>query len=230
MKFLAIYKKELREALPWVLAAIAIFGFIVTMALLSGQISWQYSDNWHKTAESPIRISRFIIVSPTNECGPLFFFIILGLGLVLGVRQFWMPKFSKTWALTLHRSIRRERILFAKLASSITAFILGTGIPWTLYFWHLTKPGVLPIPPPLRVLIEGWVFVLMGVMIYSGTAVSGLSKGRWFGTKMLSLISAFLVMFIAFVGQGLFGFTITIVIGLAILLPQLFNMFMYKEF
>ncbi|HEG44503.1 MAG TPA: hypothetical protein ENH94_10695 [Phycisphaerales bacterium] len=230
MKFLAIYKKELREALPWILAAIAIFGFIVTMVIMSQRSHWFYSDNWGKMADSPVRAYQFIKYSPANSCGPLFFFTSIGLGLALGVRQFWMPKFSKTWAFTLHRSIRREGIFFAKLASSVTAFILGLGIPWTLYYEYLTRPDIVPIPLSFRILLEGWAFVLIGILIYSGTAVSGLSRGRWFGTKMFYLIFAIIVMIIAFISQGLLGFTITIVIGLAVLLVQLFNMFMSKEF
>ncbi len=230
MKFLAIYKKEMREALPWILAAIAIFGFTVTLASMSGHLQWYYSDNWYKTEGSPIQISRFTIQSPVSAIGPMFFITSLGLGLALGVRQFWMPKFSKTWAFTLHRSIRREGVFFAKLAASVMAFILGQGVPWTLYYWYLTRPDIVPIPLSFRILLEGWVFILLGVLIYSGTAVSGLSTGKWFGTKMFSLIFAIIVMIIAFISQGLLGFTITIIIGLAILMPQLFNMFMNKEF
>jgi hypothetical protein len=61
-------------------------------------------------------------------------------------------------------------------------------------------------------------------------AVSGLSTGKLFGTKMLYLIFAVVVLVFAFVSQGLSGFAITIVIGLAILLLQLFDMIISREF
>ena len=228
MRFLAIYKKEMREALPWILAAMAIFGIFVICAYLSHN-PWHFSNRWNNT-DLNIKYYRFTKMSKVAGSDPMFFFAALGLGLALGVRQFWMPKFSRTWAFTLHRSISREKILFAKLATSLTTFVLGLGLPWTAYYLCMTRPGELLVPFSLHIFIQGWAFLLAGFLIYVGTAVSGLSTGKLFGTKMFYLLFAIIVTSFAFGPKSISGFVIVILAGLAILLPQLLNMIISREY
>jgi len=113
MRFFALVKKELRECLPWtVLAAVGylvIGGFAMYMAF---DVSfWGYQ---RFTPGSTIGWYNLTKGSSLSLCGIWLLVISIGLGLALGIRQFWMPHFTKTWGLTLHRSVSRQTILGAK--------------------------------------------------------------------------------------------------------------------
>ncbi len=179
MRFVALFKKEFREILPWILLALSFFLFFGGLILLDRVLGQSRLERWYGNAEStPIEYYRLTGSSVLNGVGMLFFLVSLGLGVIIGVRQFWMPVFLGTWAYTLHRSSSRMSILLAKLAAAAAGFIVALGCPWTLVYWYASRPGVFVLPAGLRVFVEGWIFILMSLTLYFGMALSGLLVRR----------------------------------------------------
>jgi hypothetical protein len=232
MRFLALLKKELRECLPWLILALIIFAVFGTL-LLQAQVHVAQARNRWSAAPGRQLYSYYLTFfgqTPTSYIGPLLFFTSIGMGLVLGARQFWMPTFSKTWAFTIHRSASRAMIPLIKFTAAIIAFVISCGLIWPLFYWSASRPGVFPIPPRQRILIEGWIFVILGLVMYFGAALSALSIARWYTTKLFGVVFAFGILLIVITRVNLVSCFMTIMIGIVILISQIMHIFLNREF
>jgi len=168
---------------------------------------------------------------PLRDIGALLLYTSCGLGLVLAARQFLVPIFLRTWAFTIHRSISKAAILWAKFTTAIIALILSCGIIWTLFYWYASKPGVFSMPPRQRVFGEGWIFITLGLVVYFGTVLSALSTARWFSTKMFGLAFAAVAIFLLLLLRASFALClVTIIVALVILVSQIIHTFLNREF
>ena len=234
MRFLALLKKELREALPWLLLAAVVLTFFGSISIRT--YSQYHRDNdevWHQ-GPSPqypdLNIYQLRAQPFLRDAATVLFCTSIGLGLILAARQFLVPIFLRTWAFTIHRSISKAAILWAKFTTAIITLILSCGIIWTLFYWYASKPGVFLIPPRTRTLVEGWLFVAAGLVIYFGTVLSALSTVRWYTTRILGLAFATCILFAAFFQTSLALCIAMIVIGFAILVLQVIHTFLNREF
>jgi len=228
MRFSALLRKELRECLPWILLAAVVFfafgGFFLRAAAYFGDRYWRYSRFSPGTTVSPYDLTCY----PTLQtAGPWLFFSSIGLGLILGVRHFWIPHFTRTWPFLLHRSVSRKTILAAKLTAGMIAFVISLGALWVGLFWYATRPEVFPIPQAPRVFIEGWIFIMLGLVTYLGTALSALSTANWYTTKIFGLIFATFTTITLLSTVWAIGL---IAVSTAILLVQIFDTFLRREF
>ena len=127
MRFSTLLRKELRESLPWMLLAAIIFlamaGFVLREQAYFRQLNWYDSSFASGSVVEPYRLTPHSSLSMT---GPYLIFISIGLGLVLGVRHFWIPHFTRTWPFLLHRSVNRQVVLAAKLTAAAVAFVAST--------------------------------------------------------------------------------------------------------
>jgi hypothetical protein len=242
MRFFALVRKELREALPWLLSAAMFFLIFGSLNLWSQtqQRHWAFrypvfspgtDVALYKFSHDPDMTIYTFIKSPiVSGVGALLFLTSICLGLILAVRQFWMPGFTNTWGFELHRSASRAAILWAKFAATAISFIISTGLVWTGLYWYASQPRLFAVPPPDRVFIEGWIYIVIGLTVYFGTALSGLSRTRWYTTKMVGLAFALLIMVTTIVQwQIAWAFT-TLIIGALIFLVQVFDTFLSREF
>ena len=234
MKFMALVKKEIRECLPWLILAAVILTFFGTIDLRSitgTEQNYNYQDDYWRPDPGSTSISYMLARrSLISDVGMLLFVTSIGLGLVLAGRQFWMPSLTRTWAFTIHRSVSRATILWAKLAAAVIAFVISLGIIWTLLYLYAQQPGVLPYPPKARILFEGWIFVIMGLLVYCGGVLTGLSTGGWDTTRIVGLAFAVIVMGLAMMQPRLLYCLVIIAAGMVILLCQIIYTFLNKEF
>jgi len=233
MRFSSLLKKELRECLPWMLLAAIVF-IAVTSVLLRIE-TYNENNDYRYSRFSPgtvISNSHYNLTNyPTmNEIGPWLFVLSVGLGLVLGIRQFWIPNFTRTWPFLIHRSVSRITILAAKLTATSMAFVISIVPIWIGIYWYVTRPEVFTVPPPLRFFIEGWIFIILGFVTYLGTALSGLSTAKWYTTKIFGLAFAAVVMLTTFSQWSLVWIFTVIAVSTAILLSQIFQTFLRREF
>ncbi|KKL81486.1 hypothetical protein LCGC14_1994270 [marine sediment metagenome] len=231
MRFLALFRKEFREALPWLIVAGALL-LLLGGFVLQDQVNRAARDpgRWHGGSPRQMRIYSFIQESRLAAVGSLLLMISAALGLVLGGRQFWMPGFTRTWAFTLHRSVGPRTVLWAKLAATAAAFAVSLGLLWTLMFLYASRPGVLAYQPRVRVFVEGWIYVLLGLLVYLGAALSGLSGARWYTTRLVPLAVA-LLMGIWALAQASLGATFAIVGAAAVVLGvQVVHLFGSREY
>ena len=242
MRFFALLRKELRECLPWMLLAMVFFLIFGGLNLWSQMMQSHWANRYpvfspgtdvalYKFTRDPdVTVYTFIKSPIVSGAGVLLFLTSIGLGLILGVRQFWMPGFTKTWGFELHRSVKRTMILWGKFAATGISFIISTGLVWTGLYWHASQPRLFAVPPPGRIFFEGWIFMAIGLVVYLGTALSGLSKARWYTTKMLALAFAVLIIVTALSQWKLSFAFLSVVAGIAILIVQIVDTFLNREF
>lgn len=229
MRFIALLKKELRECLPWLILAAIVFAFFGSVSL---QSSASLQRHYGRVPDPGVTVRYYELTerSLLSGIGLLLFTISVGLGLVLGGRQFWMPHFIKTWAFTIHRSTRHSTILCAKFGAAITAFILGLGVIWTLFYFYTSKPGLFPYPPRSRGFIEGWILIILGLLVYFGAALSGLSEAKWYTTKIFGIAFAAVVLMLAPLWPSLAYCFVIIIVSLVVMLSQIIYTFQNREF
>jgi hypothetical protein len=235
MRFVALLRKELRESLPWLLLAGLLLSIVGLLALRSeAHFSlhryWQYRQGL-APGET---VSTYHLLRSSHLAGAALWlaFIAPGLGLALGVRHFWVPLFTRTWSFLLHRSTPRLTILWAKLAAAVVGFLISVGLIWTGLYWYACQPDFFPVPESRQTLLNGWIYIVMGLVVYLGTALSALSTARWYTTRIFGLAFATMVAFAA-----LFQFqwhpawiAVLMALALGILLSQTIAAFLSREF
>jgi len=84
--------------------------------------------------------------------------------------------------------------------------------------------------PIKRIFIEGWLFVLLGLVVYLSTALTALSTARWYTTKIFGLAFA-TVIICATIFEWRLGWAFAaIIIGAVILLSQIIDTISNREF
>jgi hypothetical protein len=232
MRFSALLYKELRECLPWLLLAAIVF-IAASSIILRMEILNESFINHRLSRFSPgntIGYYEFTYYPNIKEAGIWLFLLSIGLGLVLGVRQFWLPNFTRTWPFLLHRSVRRETILAAKLIAAILTLVISLGLTWVAIYWYASKLEAFKVPLPFRVFFEGCIFIIIGFVIYLGTALSGLSRAKWYTTKIFGIAFTFLFIFIILTQLTLAWAVLIITFSMVILLSQIIHTFGGREF
>ena len=235
MRFLALLHKEFRECLPWMLLAAIIFlaiGGFILHAQAFYELAYARVLDWYFMPGSIVYSYYFLRNphAPLRGTGPALFLTSIGLGLVLGVRQFWVPNFIRTWGFTLHRSVSWITILVAKVATAAIVFLLSLGLIWIILYYYASQPSISFVPPATRVFIEGWLFIALGLVIYLGTTLAGLSTAKWYTTKIFGLGFAGCIILMTFVQWQLAYAFAVIIVGMAILVSQIIYTFLYREF
>ena len=231
MKFSMILRKELRESLPWLLLA-GFALFVVGAFLLRAEIQFERA-NWGYSRLTPgTTVETHWLMTYSVLTGPAvwLYCVSLALGLVLAVVQFWLPGFTKTWPFLLHRSTDRAVILAAKLTAAVVGFGLSLGTAWIILYAYASMPGVFPIPAPARIFANGWIYMASGLVAYLGTALAGLSTARWYTTRIFGLVFAGLAVLAYAVDCTFFWACIIIAFTGIILLAQVCNTFLRREY
>jgi len=79
-------------------------------------------------------------------------------------------------------------------------FLIVMAVPILLHAWRAATPGNYASPFYWSMTAYMWHLWLSLVVLYLGSFLSGIRPGRWFGTRLLPLVSA---SFIVFLLQGL---------------------------
>ncbi len=228
MKFLALFKKEWRESAPFVLAAmlaLAVLGFGLLRVAAPWMAAGVFDDQNHQGRE----IHTYYHY-PFGEVAGIVWMVSLGLGLGLGVRHFWEPTLTKTWAFQIHRSASRAQILSAKLLCAALAIQVLLGGVWAgVYAYSHVLQQAMIRPPYSRILVDGYIYVSFGLVVYLATALAGLMSTRWYTTRFFCFVWAFLI-FMCVVQSSLAMALIWLVAGLLVLIVLLWDQFKRREF
>lgn len=232
MRFMALLRKELRESLPWIVLA------VITLLVLGGfaiRMQARYDLNrWRFDAFEPGKVVddpyELLNRSMLNDASLLLLYVSAGLGLILAGRHFGLPFLTRTWPFLLHRSSTRMAILGAKLLAAAIAQVVCIGLIWLLLFKYASSPGLVTIPPPTRAAVDGFFFILFGLLVYWGTALSALSTSRWYTTRVFGLAFATVVVLAVASSSSRPWGLVTIFIAALILLSQIVHTFQTREF
>jgi ABC-type transport system involved in multi-copper enzyme maturation permease subunit len=118
--------------------------------------------------------------------------------LALGFRQSAWESSRGTYLYLLHRPLRRETIFLIKLATGVTVFLLCASLPILLYAWWAMLPGHHPGPFEWSMTGPTWRMLFLLLLLYLGAFLSGLRPARWFGTRLLPLVGALLMLVIIY--------------------------------
>lgn len=233
MRFTALIKKELYECLPWFLVAVIFLLFIGSISLYSASVYRREMSYPYISIDPDMPILAVYQLTRTGTLSAvthILFMTVIGLGLCLGIRQFWYPYFTKVWGFELHRSVNRSAILFSKVIAAFLAFVFSAGLLWYFFYLYARNGKVFMVSPPLRHLIEGWIITAVGFIVYLGTVKSGLSRARWYTTKMFGLGFSIFIIVVVF-SQYQIGWAIAAIIaGVFIFMIDILETFQSKEF
>ena len=230
MRFLALLKKELREAVPWIILSLIIL-FVISWFIIRTMAVYRGHEYYVGMLPNGKIIDQHMIFRTDVIQGPavLMFFISIGLGLVLGFRHFWMPGFTGTWQFLIHRSITRPAIISAKLATT-AIIMLCLSLAWLLIAGIAGKTERIIIPPESGIVGLGVFYAYLGFIVYMGTALCAITKARWYTTRMFGLFLVF-IMFVAILPQTSFAYAFFItVVFFAVLIVQIYGIFLQREF
>jgi len=231
MRFMALLRKELRESLPWILlsaiAFLVIGGLLLREAALYHRYDFYISNLSRRSAISTYWLTNH---SPISPAGSALFVISIGLGLFLGIRQFLVPHFTGTWPFLIHRSTGRKSILAAKFTAAALGFIISLGVIWSAFFWYASQPGIFTVPPAIKFFFEGWLLVSLGFLVYMGTALVGLNRKRWYTTRIFPLAFVTIAICMVILQWNLAWAFIVLIISALILLMQINDTFLSREF
>jgi ABC-type transport system involved in multi-copper enzyme maturation permease subunit len=212
---LTIVSKELRETRAF--AALALGLYLLYVIKLTGNLSpllttmlrWAPGMN-AESPDVPFVSDNFLTMD---------LYIGGALAIALGFRQSaWEPS-QGTALYLLHLPLARRTIFVTKLVTGIGLLLLCTLVPILLYATWAAMPGTHPSPfewtmtgPALRV----W---LLMPLVYLGAFASGIRPARWFGSRLLPLVSVALpaVFAFAFPLWWLIGFPLLLLVAAVLL-------------
>ena len=181
-KALAI--KELRESAGP--AALAILAVIYSLSGLTGMglLPWQ--------SRSP---NSYPFVNDE-----LWFYLWLccgGLALALGFRQTAWEIGQGTLYFLLHRPISRSLVFVSKLIVGLTSVLLISAGFILIYAWWAASPAHIPAPFEWSMTVQAWQAWVAVPLLYFGAFLSGIRPGKWFGTRLVPLVTGICVAALA---------------------------------
>jgi hypothetical protein len=173
----ALVRKELREVLPLVVAAMASY-LILVVWLIGGRLF----DRMPGLRREDVRVP--FVDDPFNS---VFLMISIGFLLALGLRQSAWEELRGTYLFLLHRPISRRRLFLIKLATGASVFVVCASVPILIYGIWASLPGGHPNPFAWSMTGIAWQIIYFLVPLYLGAFLTGLYPARWYGTRLLPL-------------------------------------------
>lgn len=183
----ALWWKELREGSLYaglaLLAQIQVLGAGMDLPLIPA-----LGDG--RQAEIPF-VSYYNFDRSTN-----FTIIAVLTAIVLGLHQTLWESWRQTTLFLLHRPIPRQQIFLHKLAAGTVLLFAVTAIPLLIYCLWAATPGTHASPFYWSMTEKWWRSVMIAVVCYFGTFLTGLRTARWIGSRTWPAITAFVVAFL----------------------------------
>jgi len=182
---LAIVRKELRET--WLFAALALGLYFIYVckqtgkwnSLLTQLVGWAPGMNV-EVPDVPFVQGDFTI---------MLFFIGAALAIALGFRQSaWEPS-QGTAQYLLHLPLTRRGIFLTKLCTGTGVLLACTLLPILIYATWAAMPGTHAGPFEWSMTVPAFQLWLLMPLVYLGAFASGIRPARWFGSRLLPLLS-----------------------------------------
>ena len=108
----------------------------------------------------------------------------------LGLRQTVGESARGTFQFLLHRPAGRNRILATKLLTGAVLYLGCSALPILLYAWWAATPGNHASPFEWSMTFMAWQMWTAGTVVYLGAFLAGIRPGRWYGTRLLPLVTS----------------------------------------
>lgn len=173
----AMFWKEFREVIPWVLSGAGVFALIM---------GW----NYHKIS-SQYYCSATPFHSDVNEL-PWIASAIAGLFLALG--QFEGERKIDRWAFLVHRPFSIHQIFLTKITVGLGSLWVSFGFVYSLVLSWFSVPGRVASPFEWEMALPGCSDLLLGGLFYFAGILIMARKVRWWGTRLLPIFAAYYLM------------------------------------
>jgi hypothetical protein len=167
----AIIAKELRENLRWLPVGILIVGIFLWQATPISVTDFSYSQS-----------TTVGIMTACGMAAALF-------AILLGVLQSAFDLQDRQRGYLFHRMVSHNQIMYGKVLAGAIVYALACGFPLcslTLWFAY-TGPEYLPVRPAM--VIPSVLVCMACFFLQPATLICVSRPGRWFGTKLLPLLS-----------------------------------------
>ena len=121
-------------------------------------------------------------------------------------------------------------IIVSKFTAVLLTFVISLGLLWTLFYIYASMPGRFYMPILFRTYLEGWVYILAGLIAYCGVAFSAVSTAHIYTTRILGVVVAATVIIVVLLQTSITTAIIWSVIGACVLIIQIFDTFLSREF
>lgn len=187
-----IARKEFRELLPFIAVALLAQFYLIVVATSAGYgfLAWVF-----RFLPVYVRTDNTLPFVDDSTCSLIF----LVAGLLAVVAGFWQTAWESnrgTLQFLLHRPVRREAILMAKLAVGGLVCLLVAVLPLTYYALWAATPGNRAAPFFWSMTIRFWLLCVQMPLLYLGAFLSGLRPARWFGSRLFPLFCGILLLVI----------------------------------
>jgi hypothetical protein len=182
---LAIVKKEFRET--WAFAALALGLSLLYVGKLTGQVSPMLTSllGWVPFLKEDVPDVPFV----QDSFLTVTFFIGVALALALGFRQSaWEPS-QGTSLYLLHLPLARRTLFLTKLLLGIGLLLVCTLLPILLHAAWAAMPRTHAGPFDWSMTGPALQLWIVMPLVYLGAFVSGIRPARWFGSRLLPLVS-----------------------------------------
>jgi len=227
-----IIRKELWHNKLWMALTLAFILLFTTIIYKDRSVDMKYPTTRDYSENSEIQIWTLYNISSEvveiRSFSAIYFFAAAGLGILIGINQFWVQFFTNTWKFTLHRPIQRGKMLALMLVSAAFMIALIAGGGWTV-LWFKAR-SAFELPPTTTALAEGWLFTLEGFMVYLAVALAAVSQERWYTTKLYPLLFVLFGWIVMWTNITFTAAFITAGIYMAIVIPLIYRKFETREF
>jgi ABC-type transport system involved in multi-copper enzyme maturation permease subunit len=181
----AIVAKELRETRMLATLALVVYGLYVSK--LTGHWSHLLTEvfGWLPGLSGGEPDLPFV----QDDFSIAYGFIGFSLAIALGLRQSVGELIQGTAPYLLHRPMARRTIILTKLMAGTGLLVACTLLPILIYAVWAATPGTHPSPFEWSMtapLVHIW---LVMPLVYLGAFASGIRPARWFGSRLLPLVS-----------------------------------------
>jgi hypothetical protein len=158
---------------------------------------WRENLKWAVLPSLVILLPMLLLGGP-NEAMPgvsgafLFYLIAAVFGAALGFVQVFFESRGDHRAILLHRPLSRSRIFVSKVIAGVGIYLLAMGIPFVCVQAWMAIPGHMPAPYQWGNGLPWLADILAGVVYYFAGMLTAQREARWYGSRGLGLVTAFL--------------------------------------
>lgn len=175
----ALVLKELREVAGIAAAALAVY--LAVVGGLMGIRAFRELPGVPSGSGVPFVEDRF---------QPAFALVTAALAAALGLRQTLGESIGGTWQFLLHRPRRRTALVLVKVATGLGVLLVSAAAPIVAYGVWAALPGRHASPFAWSMTGPAWDLAMLMTLVYLGAFLTGLRPGLWYGTRLLPLAGA----------------------------------------
>jgi ABC-type transport system involved in multi-copper enzyme maturation permease subunit len=177
-----LIRKELRENL--ILTVLGLVVLVLFILLRYRDYTWSLEHTYLGSDAQPLMSREFV---------DFIHFFCAVFGGILGWMQVWNERHRDLWAFLVHRPLTRTQLFLGKCLAGLLIYFLMPGLPLLGCVIWVAQPGHVAAPFEWQMVQPLTTAFLAGIVYYFAGMLTGLRQARWYASRGLGLVVAFLV-------------------------------------